>query len=244
MKHLKSFNQVNEQLFGSSVKKFSDEIFGNKKTKGTGGGDDSSKSPSGEGGEVIVKKAESVPSNAQSISGYGNFTPGKSESDPLVVVYGGTDVGGRSSGIYMYDYFGSVADRYNLFVAKDHNIDGKAAYKALKDKLGDKPSKKILYIFSGGYNPGMAALKEFGPSEFDKIYLADPWLGNKKVEDFYVDLAKRNPNKVEYYYTSFGANSNSAKNGIVSAVSTDLAQKENNHMKTNQDAITSLLQYA
>ena len=59
-----------------------------------------------------------------------------------------------------------------------------------------------------------------------------------------VDLAKKNPSRVEYYYTSFGATSNSAKEGVASAVNTKNAQKENNHMKTNEDAVSSLLKYA
>lgn len=247
MKHLKSifeYNKIDEQLFGSAVNKFTDALFGNKKdVKGT---PNNSEGDSGKKGnqKVNVVKTETPPSEAKDIGSYGKFSSGKKSSDPLVVVYGGINVGGRKSGIYMYDYFGPIAGNYNLFVATDHNVNGSSSYKAIKDKVVNSPSKKILYLFSGGYKPGMDVLSKYGASEFDKIYLVDPWMGNKKTEDFYINLAKENSSKVEYYYTSFGANSNTAKTGVASAVKVKNAQRENNHMKTNEDAVSSLINFA
>ena len=247
MKHLKSiseYSKLDEQLFGSEVKKFSDAFFGKKKDS-KGSSDSNTGDSKNKGSQKVeVVKTDTPPAKAKDLGSYGKFSPGKTPSDPLVAVYGGTDVGGRKSGIYMYDYFGSVADNYNLFVATDHNVNGASSYKALKDKVGNSPSKKILYLFSGGYRPGMDVLNKYGASEFDKIYLVDPWMGNKKTEDFYIKLAKENPSKVEYYYTSFGANSNTAKSGVVDAVNVKNAQKENNHMKTNEDAVSSLINFA
>lgn len=144
----------------------------------------------------------------------------------------------------MYDYFGGFGNRYNLFVAKDPNIDGSEAYKAIQNKVGNYPAKKILYLFSGGYRPGKKLLEEVGAKEFDKIYLVDIWMGNQSVGKFYSDLAKSNPNKVEYYYTSSGGNNSSATSEISNSVSTKLQQKENSHMKTNEDAVKSLSSYA
>jgi hypothetical protein len=246
MKHLKSikeFNKVNEQLFGAEVRKFNKSVFGSDTGSQDGESKDTTDKPKGDQ-KLEVKTVTATPPEARDLGSYGKFSPGKKTSDPLVVVYGGVNVGGRKSGVYMYDYFGSVADRYNLFVANDHNVDGLGSYKALKDKVGDSPSKKILYIFSGGWRPGMAVLNKYGAKEFSKIYLVDPWMGSKDSENFYVKLAKENPEKVEYYYTSGGATNNSARNGVASAVETKNQQKENSHMKTNVDAVTSLINFA
>ena len=120
-------------------------------------------------------------SKAQDLQSYGKFTQGKDKSAPLVVVFGGIPVGGRESGDYMYDYFNKTGDKYNLFVAKSHKINGGEAYQALKNKINSgeiTPSKKILYLFSGGYRPGQSALTKFKPEEFDKIF-------EKKYFDFF-----------------------------------------------------------
>jgi peptidoglycan hydrolase-like protein with peptidoglycan-binding domain len=182
-------------------------------------------------------------SKAQDLQSYGKFTPGKDKSAPLVVVFGGIPVGGRESGDYMYDYFNKTGDKYNLFVAKSHKINGGEAYQALKNKINSgeiTPSKKILYLFSGGYRPGQSALTKFKPEEFDKILLVDIWMGNSIVSEFYKDLASKYRDKVEYYYTDYGANNPSARNSIASSVSKK--EKVTGHMASNINAINSLLQ--
>lgn len=179
---------------------------------------------------------------AQSLQSYGKFTPGKDKSAPLVVVFGGINVSGRESGDYMYDYFNKTGDKYNLFVAKNHKIDGAGAYQALKNKISSgeiTPSKKILYLFSGGYKPGKPTLTQFGPEEFDKIILVDIWMGSSPIADFYKNLASQNRDKVEYYYTDYGANNSEARNHISSAVSKK--EKVSSHMASNINAINSLL---
>lgn len=179
---------------------------------------------------------------AQDLQSYGKFTPGKDKSAPLVVVFGGIPVGGRESGDYMYDYFNKTGDKYNLFVAKSHKINGAEAYQALKNKISSgeiTPSKKILYLFSGGYRPGRSALSKFKPEEFDKILLADIWMGNATVSSFYKDLASRYKDKVEYYYTDYGANNSSARDSIASSASKK--EKVSGHMASNINAINSLL---
>lgn len=180
---------------------------------------------------------------AQDIQSYGKFTPGKDKSSPLVVVFGGIPVGGRESGDYMYDYFNKTGDIFNLFVAKTHKINGAEAYQSLKNKISSgvmTPSKKILYLFSGGYRPGQSALTKFSPEEFDKIILVDIWMGNATVSTFYKDLASKYRDKVEYYYTDYGANNSSARNSIAASVSKK--EKVAGHMATNINAINSLLQ--
>lgn len=181
-------------------------------------------------------------SAAVPLSTYGKFTPGQNLQSPLVMVYGGIPVAGRQSGQYMYDYFNKTGNKYNLFVANSHNVDGPKSYEAVKQKLmtdGIRPSKKILYLFSGGYKPGKPLLERVGSGEFDKIYLVDIWMGNSSVADFYKKLASENPDKVEYYFTDFGANNPNARNFISSVVSKN--QKVGGHMETNLNAVNNLL---
>lgn len=181
------------------------------------------------------------------ISGFGKFTAASNKNAPLVVVFGGIPVGGRQSGDYMYDYFNKTGNKYNLFVAKTHKVDGAGSYSSLQNKMkedGIIPSKKILYLFSGGYLPGMSLLQKVGAKEFDKIYLVDIWMGNPVVSEFYKKLASENPKKVEYFYTTFGANNADASSAIASSSSKATKNPKNNHMETNVDAISSLESYA
>jgi alcohol dehydrogenase YqhD (iron-dependent ADH family) len=163
-----------------------------------------------------------------------------------VVVFGGIPVGGRQSGDYMYDYFNKTGNKYNLFVAKTHKVDGAGSYSSLQNKMkedGISPSKKILYLFSGGYFPGMSLLQKVGAKEFDKIYLVDIWMGNPTVSEFYKKLAADNPQKVEYFYTQGGSANPAAAKSIAGSVSKKV-EGNKGHMATNVDAISSLESYA
>ena len=180
-----------------------------------------------------------------SIGGFGKFTPSSNKSAPLVVVFGGIPVGGRQSGEYMYDYFNQTGNKYNLFVANTHKVDGAGAYNTLKNKIqaeGITPAKKILYLFSGGYSPGMSILQKFGASDFDKIYLVDIWMGNPTVSEFYKKLAADNPQKVEYFYTQGGSANPAAAKSIAGSVSKKI-EGTRGHMETNNDAVKSLQSY-
>ena len=126
------------------------------------------------------------------------------------------------------------------------NVNGKSSYDSAMKKIDQgsiTPSKKILYLFSGGYKPGMELLKSVGADTFDKIYLVDIWMGNASVSDFYTKLARENKGKVEYYYTSFGANNNTARNSISQSVSKSVSNNKNDHMDTNNDAVEALMKY-
>lgn len=232
MRHLKNieeFKRTNEQLFRTEANFL----------KGMLGGDDKKS----DGGTSSNSTSSGPISNKEDIADYGKFSQGKEKTSPLVVVYGGVNVGGRKSGEYMYDYFNQLGNSVNLFVAKDHNVNGKSAYNSLKNKMSEqsiRPSKKILYLFSGGYNPGMDLLKSVGASEFDLIYLVDIWMGSDTVSSFYKKLAKDNKNKVKYFYTSFGGNNKSATDEISSAVLTKKLNGNNDHMSTNLDALSDL----
>lgn len=181
-------------------------------------------------------------SNAVPLSSYGKFTSGQTPSSPLIIVYGGIPVGGRQSGQYMYDYFNKTGNKYNLFVANSHNVDGPKSYEAIKQKMitdGIRPSKKILYLFSGGYKPGKPLLERVGAGEFDKIYLVDIWMGNSSIAEFFKKLTSENPDKVEYYFTDFGANNPKARDFISSVASRK--EKVSGHMESNLNAVNNLL---
>lgn len=187
---------------------------------------------------------------SEEISDLGNFTPSMYEGAPLVLVYGGIDVNGRPSGDYMYDYFKETGTKFNLFIAKNHKINGLDAYQKVTDYIQSQniiPSKKVLYLFSGGFRPGITLLKTINPDQFEKIYLVDIYIGkNQDVANFYINLAKSYPYKVEYYYTGSstvmgGSRNLTAQNSIVNTVS--ISKVGMNHMLTNVDAVKSLLSY-
>ena len=237
MKHLKSideFKQVNEQLFGNITRELTKGILKNDDSK--------SKNDSGGAGGAGGGTGPAPDKAAGAVGDYGKFSDGASKSSPLAIVFGGIPVGGKQSGEYMYDYFNKTGNKFNLFVASNSNVNGKASYDSVMKK-DITPSKKILYLFSGGYKPGMELLKSVGADKFDKIYLVDIWMGNSSVSDFYTKLAKDNKEKVEYYYTSFGANNNTARNTISQTVSKSAANSKNNHMETNNDAVEALIKY-
>jgi hypothetical protein len=249
MKHLKSideFKKVNEQLF-SDANKFS-KLFGLDSTSTESGekskeGDNKSSS-SGSSSSSTSSGSSSTMSAKIDIGNYGKFTEASNKKSPLIVVYGGIDVAGKKSGEYMYDYLSKIGSSANIFVAKDHTVDGKAAYDSLKSKLSEKsitPSKKILYLFSGGYKPGMDLLKSVSASEFDLIYLVDIWMGSSKVAEFYKKLANDNRGKVRYFYTGSGANNTDAKNALINTLNFYKANDNNDHMATNKDAVSDLL---
>jgi hypothetical protein len=237
MKHLKSideFKQVNEQLFGNITRELTKGILKNDDSK--------SKDNSGGTGGAGGGTGPAPDKAAGAVGDYGKFSGGASKSSPLAIVFGGIPVGGKQSGEYMYDYFNKTGNKFNLFVASNSNVNGKASYDSVIKK-DITPSKKILYLFSGGYKPGMELLKSVGADKFDKIYLVDIWMGNSSVSDFYTKLAKDNKEKVEYYYTSFGANNNTARNTISQTVSKSATNSKNDHMDTNNDAVEALIKY-
>jgi ribulose bisphosphate carboxylase small subunit len=241
MRHLKSieeFKQVNEQLFGNDTRELTKGVL---KIMDPKYGDADSKSDDTKGGTGTASNKAEV-----NIGNYGKFSEGASKSSPLAIVFGGIPVEGKQSGEYMYNHFNKAGDKLNLFIAVNSNVNGKASYDSLAKKLNQRsitPAKKILYLFSEGYKPGMELLKSVGADKFDKIYLVDIWMGNASASDFYTKLAKDNKGKVEYYYTSFGADNNSARNTISQTVNKSLANTKNDHMNTNNDALQSLMKY-
>lgn len=197
-----------------------------------------------------VQKLNEPKVNSEDLEGLGNFTPSMYEGAPLIIVYGGINVKERESGDYMYDYFNKTGNSYNLFVAKNHRINGLEAYNKLIQYIQGQniyPRKKALYLFSGGVRGGFQLLKSVSPNEFEKIYLVDIYIGkNKAVYDLYTQLAKNYPNKVEFYYTGSDSQAGGlanlkAKQEIKSSV--PVSKQGSNHMLTNVDAVSSLMSY-
>jgi len=174
---------------------------------------------------------------------------------PLIVIFGGIDVGGRASGKYMLDYFTpEKTKKYTYFIANSSRINGQKAWSEIQEKiksLGLTPVKKILYLFSGGYLPAMSmdpksndvtGEVDYLNSNFNRIYLVDIWIGNSAP--FYKKLAEKYGSKIEYYSTwgkesSGGSGNKEAKKYIQSRVAKTYLDCPN-HMATNIEAIKSL----
>ena len=198
----------------------------------------------GGGAAVTAARGQAGKVQGQTLS-QGKITVNSDKSAPLVVVFGGTDVGGRVSGVYMYDYFkqDTLPDT-TTFIANSSRIDGARAWSEISG-LGLTPVKKILYLFSGGYLPGMSLLNRVAPTEWAAIYLVDIWIGrNQNTKNFYTKLAADFPDKVKYYYTggekSAGGSANlAAKRQIIAAV--NLSKGSVSHMGANDIAVTDLV---
>jgi len=198
----------------------------------------------GGAGAVTAARGQAGKVQGQTLS-QGKITVNSDKSAPLVVVFGGTDVGGRVSGDYMYDYFkqDTLPDT-TTFIANSSRIDGARAWSEISG-LGLTPVKKILYLFSGGYLPGMSLLNRVAPTEWAAIYLVDIWIGrNQNTKNFYTKLAADFPDKVKYYYTggekSAGGSANlAAKRQIIATV--NRSRGSVSHMGANDIAVTDLV---
>jgi len=71
----------------------------------------------------------------------GKLLPAKTATARLLLVFGGTDVNGRTSGTYMWDYMGGFKDKFHIFVAFTNFVKGAEAYKAVLKALEDNHLK-------------------------------------------------------------------------------------------------------
>lgn len=176
---------------------------------------------------------------------------------PLLIVFGGIDVSFDKkmvrSGIYMWNYMAGIKDKFHIFVAYSNHVNGTESYHVLSKALesnGVTPSRQILYLFSGGYGPGMDLLSSGGSNPFSSIYLVDIWMGKGKdqsgtVPKFYQRLADKSAAKLSYFYTKFGANNNEARDYIAKKLGGARATLVQGggmetHMRTNTVAIANL----
>jgi hypothetical protein len=182
---------------------------------------------------------------------YGKLSVAPKTSAALLVVFGGIDVHGVRSGIYMWKYMDGIKDRFHIFVAVSNTVNGDDAYRALKKALDEKglaPSTQILYLFSGGWRPGVSVLRAGGRTLFSSICLVDIWMGVSKHSgstspDFYRALAKEYGPKITYVYTKFGANNSAARDYIAGNAGNALLVEGSGmstHMSTNTAAVRLL----
>jgi hypothetical protein len=189
--------------------------------------------------------------NLVHIPGQGNLSIAADVDAPLLVVFGGIDVHKVHSGVYMWNYMNPVRHRFHIFVAQSNSVNGTLAYGALMKTVADKglkPARKVLYLFSGGYRPGIDVLTTSGASVFSSIYLVDIWMGGARLGTFYTTLADHNAPKMTYVYTMFGANNKVARDYIAKKVvpRATLVQSlaheggMDTHMRTNVIAVNTL----
>jgi hypothetical protein len=174
---------------------------------------------------------------------YGKLTTASDPKAPLIIVFGGVDVGGRTSGKYMYDYFNALLTKYHVFVAANPSVHGLHSYDAVVHKLTDlkvSPAYQILYLFSGGYNPGKAVLNKYGVRQFEMIYLVDIWMKN---DSYYPNIVDTSPSSYKYFYTEFAANNAGARDHIAKKVSSKLIAGSSmaDHLSTNKAAVADLI---
>ena len=188
------------------------------------------------------------------VHGYGKLWLAPKDDSPLLIVFGGIPVGGVQSSVYMWTYMNQLKDRYHIFVATSNHTPGTLAYNAVTSKLASDdvdvtPSEQILYLFSGGYSPGMDVLSAKHASTFSQIFLVDIWMGKKSVGDYYKNLADTNAAKMTYVYTTGGANNEKVRDYIADRLgetrSTHVEYRKGEdhmatHMSTNKVAVADL----
>ncbi len=181
------------------------------------------------------------------VHGYGKLSIADDAGAPLLVVYGGINVDGVASGVYMWKYMKPIEDQFHIFVAVNNVVDGDKSYHSLLQIVKEHkltPPNQILYLFSGGYGPGMPLLRDDGAKRFSAIYLVDIWMGIGKthgsVPNFYKALASTIPEKITYIYTEGGSTNPSARDHIASQVAPRSQLVPGTHMSTNIEAVKRL----
>lgn len=169
------------------------------------------------------------------------------------------------SGVYMWSYFNNLRSRFHIFVASSPKVDGAQAYRSVLYRLqwkGFPPvvlpvqepepfsgQSQVLYLFSGGYKPGIELLKKYPSSLFSTICLVDIWMGSQAIGSYYQNLAAANPGKTYYIHTSFGANNDTARDAISRKLGSSRAilvkgkpgeRGMQTHMRTNVEAVNQL----
>ncbi len=210
---------------------------------------------------------------------YGKLSLAPQPKAPLLMVFGGIDVPESvidptdrvhakkmvQSGDYMWNYFNKLRSRFHIFVAYSPKVNGALAYRYVLYTLqwnGAPPAVcpvgepqafsgpyQILYLFSGGYKPGIELLKSYPARLFSTIFLVDIWMGSRTIGSYYEDLAGANAGKTWYIHTSFGANNDAARDFIsrkLDSARSILVRGRHGesgmqtHMRTNEEAVSRI----
>jgi hypothetical protein len=213
------------------------------------------------------------------IPGYGKLSLAAQPNAPLLMVFGGIDVAETvldpadkahakqmvQSGVYMWKYFNNLRSRFHIFVAHNPKVNGALAYRYVLYTLqwkGFPPAvcpvaepeafsgpNQVLYLFSGGYKPGIELLKSYPIKLFSSVFLVDIWMGSNGIGTYYENLAGANAGKTWYIHTSFGANNDSAMNSIAKKLGGARAtlvkgrhgeSGTQTHMRTNEEAASRI----
>ena len=213
------------------------------------------------------------------VTGYGKLALAPQPDAPLLMVFGGIDVAESvidpadkahaktmvQSGVYMWNYFNQLRSRFHIFVAHNPKVNGALAYRQVlftlqwkgfppavcpvKEPQPFSGSKQILYLFSGGYKPGIELLNSYPVKLFSSVFLVDIWMGSRSVGSYYDSLAGANAGKTYYIHTSFGANNEAVMNSIAKKLGGSHAilvkgkhgeSGMQTHMRTNEEATSRL----
>jgi hypothetical protein len=202
------------------------------------------------------------------IPGYGKLWVGNKPDLPLLVVFGGIAVKPSQmdgvarkkdedkpvqSDVYMWNYMSGVKNRFHIFVSlPPRHVNGLKAFEALVNAQDQKfaPSQQILYLFSGGYLPGIGLLSNKADAKkFATIFLVDIWMGSTDVENFYAHFVNTNADRVIYVFTQGGAANHDARDKLVRKLGSQKAIKVDplkgdvsymTHMRTNTVALGML----
>lgn len=201
------------------------------------------------------------------IPGFGKLWVANKPNLPLLVVFGGIAVKPSQmdgiarkkdddpvpSDVYMWNYMNALKNRFHIFVSlPPRHVNGPKAYDALVSAQDQKfaPTQQILYLFSGGYLPGLGLLGDKAYADkFSSIFLVDIWMGNSTVGDFYTHFVNRNPDRVTYVFTEGGPANTDARDRIARRLGSQKATRVDaqkgdvsymTHMRTNTVAIGML----
>jgi hypothetical protein len=161
------------------------------------------------------------------IGGFGKLSTAPNDDAPLLVVFGGKNVDGRESGLYMWDFMSKVQNKYHIFVAVNQHVNGLDSYNKLMETVTSDdhhlaPAQQFLYLFSGGWLPGEHLLghllRHKEPIPFSWIYLVDIWMRDSVSFDFYTHLPNKVSTPVSYVHTLHGAVNDKARDALANSV--------------------------
>lgn len=135
---------------------------------------------------------------------HGKFTPAPTTGAPFIAVYGGSDVAGTPSGVYMYTYVTpKLTAKNNVYVAANYRVPGVQSHDEGAARVQGTPSKRILYMFSGGELPCRKVYEKYGAT-FDRVYLVDAFLAQST--QVWANFISKDPTKFVFVYTPIPQN--------------------------------------